>query len=669
MFKLQVIRIFTKSRPMLRRLIEPRWTRSAVSPVEPALRVVPWTATVLSQVLSWSLDARASTGPDSSSNAISSDTHMAVVAQSPSGETVKSRESSSQLPASSADGGGGNEAPRTRPAPAAVEVHVRGKSSAERLESSSDAVRVVPMPATRALEITDVLARTEGVTVARAGGLGSPSTVRLAGFGGEQVRFFLDGIPLELSGYPFGIGTVPIGLIEQVEIYRGVVPARLGTDALGGAVQLTSERLTNGSGLSTSFEQGAFGTYRWSLVGARRDRERRVYQRIESYADTAENDYPVTVDTPDSSGRLVHSRVHRFHDGYRAMGLAFESGVTGRSYADRLALRTFVAFLDKELQNNPTMTVPYGEASYAKRSIGTNLRYAKRLGEAFAIRGYAGYSARRTDFEDIGECAYDWFGRCVRQLPQPGEIGSVGTHRRTLQSDLFANFEFEATLGRSSKLAWVTTPRWTERRGSNRMEGDSAAEDPATFPQRSASWINALVLQSKTDDEAVQGNLFLKSFLQHARATEALPTGAKRVRFVEHRPVGTGGSVRFGFGSWGFAKAGYEWSVRLPAADEWFGDGVLVTSNTRLRPERSHNAHVTFGVTTESSRFGVTSLESTGFLRRASELIVMLGDGTGFSNQNVARARGIGVEGRVRWNSPEDHLRVSGNVTWQDSTK
>ena len=66
---------------------------------------------------------------------------------------------------------------------------------------------------------------------------------------------FLDSVPLELAGYPFGVWNVPVNLVRGVEVYRGVVPVRFGTDALGGALNLVSDNrpVTN---LAASYQVG-----------------------------------------------------------------------------------------------------------------------------------------------------------------------------------------------------------------------------------------------------------------------------------------------------------------------------------------------------------------------------------------------------------------------------
>src|SRR5688500_11131036 len=83
--------------------------------------------------------------------------------------------------------------------PAAIEVTVRAPSRAESIERGAHAVRVVELEDARerTADAGEILARSEGVTVRRSGGLGSSASIGLRGFSDARVRAFADGVPLE----------------------------------------------------------------------------------------------------------------------------------------------------------------------------------------------------------------------------------------------------------------------------------------------------------------------------------------------------------------------------------------------------------------------------------------------------------------------------------------
>ena len=110
------------------------------------------------------------------------------------------------------------------------------------------------------LDISHALDRVSGVRVREAGGLGSRMDFSLNGFTGRQVKFFIDGVPMDNFGSSFQINNIPINLAQRVEVYKGVVPVWLGSDALGGAINIVTDNST-GSYVDASYSYGSFNTH------------------------------------------------------------------------------------------------------------------------------------------------------------------------------------------------------------------------------------------------------------------------------------------------------------------------------------------------------------------------------------------------------------------------
>src|SRR5690606_26898384 len=117
----------------------------------------------------------------------------------------------------------------------------------------------------------EVLSRQEGGSVRTMGGLGGFTRFALDGLSNEQVRFLIDGVPLRYAGYSLGVANVPIDQLDHVEIYHGVVPAKFGADALGGAVNLSTLGTPDGTTASASVSSGSFGTTRLAASATHRD--------------------------------------------------------------------------------------------------------------------------------------------------------------------------------------------------------------------------------------------------------------------------------------------------------------------------------------------------------------------------------------------------------------
>jgi vitamin B12 transporter len=559
-------------------------------------------------------------------------------------------------------------APLPEPAlPAEVEVTVNGGAPGRQLEQSAQAVHVLETEQAQrqSADLGEVLARSEGVGVRRSGGLGSTARFSLNGLTDDQIRFFLDGLPLALSGYPFGIANVPVNLIERVEIYRGVVPVRFGADALGGAVNLVSDESVRGTHGSASYQSGSFGTQRLTLGARHLDEPSGLFLRVGAFADGADNDYPIDVEVPDERGRLSAARVRRYHDAYRALGANLEAGVVERPWAKRLLLRTFATDYDKELQHNLVMTVPYGEVEYGETSVGAVLAYEQALARQLELDLRLGYTYGRLAFKDTGACVYSWFGQCVRQRAQPGEIQTPPRDQLIWDHTAFGRLNLGFLLHPQHVLRLGISPSFTTRNGDERRQADPTARDPLTARRDLLTWVNGVEYQLDALDERLENIAFVKQYMQLARSEEPVPGGLLRDRNRNTHRLGLGEALRYRLLEGFYAKASYEYATRLPTPDEVFGDAVLIIDNLELSPEVSHNLNLGASLDTGTGRSGNWQAQLSLFLRDADKLIVLLGNDRVFSYQNVYSARSEGVEAAVSWTAPGGLLELDGNATYQ----
>lgn len=556
-------------------------------------------------------------------------------------------------------------------APAAsahLEITVRGTSEAERRREAAEAVTVVETQREQrqSADLGEVLARTPGVGVRRSGGLGSSTRFSLNGFSDDQVRFFVDGLPLDLAGYPFGVANVPVSLVERIEIYSGVVPVRFGADALGGAVHLLTDRRHRGSRATASYEVGSFDTHRLTLGVRRLSEQSGLFTRVNGFLDYAENDYPMTVEVPDERGRLSAARVRRFHDSYRAAGVNAEVGFVDRPWARRLLVRAFATDYDKDYQHDLVMSVPYGAATYGATSAGASVHYERLLGRGVAIEALTGYAHTRDTFRDVSRCAYDWFGRCARQRLQAGETSSRPHDQVYWDHSVFARLNLGWQMHRLQQLRLTVAPTYLTRAGDERAPGDPRARDPLAAERELWTLVSGLEYELDLFGGQLENILFFKQYVQRLDSEEARIGGGfrRRDRATLRHGVGDGLRVRFMRGL--YAKVNYEYATRLPTPDEVFGDNVLVAPSLELQPETSHNANAGIALTRSETPFGAVRGSINAFIRDADRLIVLLGDARVERYQNVHAARSVGMESAIGWTSPGEHLWLDGTLTYQD---
>lgn len=564
-----------------------------------------------------------------------------------------------------------DEPPASASTPAAepetIEVTVRTRGEADRIRRSAEAVSVVETrdAGRQTADLGEVLARSSGVAVQRSSGLGSDTRLSLNGLTDDQIRFFLDGVPLELAGLPFGIANVPVNLVSRAEVFRGVVPIRFGADALGGAVNLVSEGGFAPKRATASLQAGSFGTYRLTGSAQRLHERSGWFTRASAFLDRADNDYPMTTGVADASGQTVQTRVYRFHDAYRAVGGSVETGVIDRPWADRLLLRAFISDYYKEIQHNPLMTYVYGEPTRGELTTGATLRYEHAF-DRVAVTALAGYAFDDVAFRDLGQCVYDWFGRCLKQRGQPGEMVARAQDQRLWTHNVFGRLNADLRLAPQHSLRFSLSPGSTFRSGDERELPPSAKRDPLEAQRDLYGLVTGVEIKQELFDERLENVLFVKDYLQVLRSNEALSTGILRRRDRTTHRVGLGDSLRLTFAAWIYGKLSYEWATRLPRTDEVFGNGFPVLPNLELKPELSHNVNLEFDLTSPSSVAGVFHGNVNGFLREVDQLIVLVARDQTALYQNVYSARSLGAELAADWTSPGRYLMLAANTTYVD---
>ncbi len=554
------------------------------------------------------------------------------------------------------------------------EVLLLGQNKVGKLRQSAKAVSVIETKEVKlqTADLGDILTRTSGVNVRRAGGLGSNSRFSLNGLTDDQIRFMVDGIPLDFMGYSSGIANVPVNLIDQVEVYKGVVPVALGADALGGVVNLVSQKDSIQNTSAISYQTGAFGTHRLAVNGETKLNNNGLFFRGSSFYDYAKNNYEVDVEVAGEGGKLKEVRVPRFHDAYEGAGLRGTFGVRNRNWVNELSVEVFANQYQKDIQNNNIMSIVYGEVRSEEENYGALLRYRKNISEKLKLKTAAGYTQRQITFIDTSKYIYNWYGEKVTnnngQIIEstPGEIGNA-TNLLTTDDNLYGRFNLNYQLAPQHNLHFSSAPTYISRSIEERWLAKGQTQKTPDKEQSIFSWVNGLEYIWQSSDKKIENILFAKDYLYSVKATEKT-SGLPINRDQNTHNFGFGNSLRFKLNSQWLFKASYEWATRLPRPTEIFGNGRLVVPNLALKPERSHNANLEVNYANKPTASSNWNVKLNAFLRSTDQLILLLGNNEVFSYQNVFAARSLGVEASAFWQSANDKLRLEANATWQDFT-
>ena len=561
------------------------------------------------------------------------------------------------------------------------EIVVVAESEVRKLKLSAKAVAVIETREAKfkSADLGEVLAKTEGISVRRAGGLGSGTRFSLNGLSGDQIRFFYNGIPLEYTPYAFGIANVPVNLIERLEVYKGVVPIQFGADALGGAVNLVSPDIYNEWAGSASYQIGSFNTHRVTGNINYADDKTGLFVVAGGFYDYTDNNYKIDAAVPNEKGQLRPAKVRRFHDGYRAFGTNFRLGVRNKKWAGELSVEMYYGDYDNEVQNsqspglinepalginNAVVGSPFGEIRFTSFSTGANLHYNITPTRKWSLDLKAGYNYNERQSIDTGRCLYDWFGNCVRINNEPGELGEAD-NLITISESAFVRQRFSYTISDKNVLSLSVAPTYSYR------TGDDLLVDGEFDPALDNSHLFNLVIGLEHSIELLDGRLaniaFVKNYRQNVRIESLDPS--VQGTLIDERSVsnfGAGNGVRYDWSSRFSTKLSYEYAIRLPRQDEIFGDGQLILENLALHSESSHNLNLQciYGNKTEAA--AEWQLQGNFFVRQIDDLIFLLvGQNDLGSFQNVWSATSQGFELSGRWKDFIKGLTIVANTTYQ----
>ncbi|MHC0447905.1 TonB-dependent receptor domain-containing protein [Flavobacterium sp. 3-218] len=553
------------------------------------------------------------------------------------------------------------------------DVFVKGVSEKQKKEETAQAVSVIEMKEAKfkTTDLGEVLAQTQGINIRRTGGLGSRTNFSMNGLTGNQIRFFLDGIPLDYHGYTFGISTVPVNLIDRAEVYKGVVPIEFGADALGGAVNLITPKIKSGFSGSFAAQAGSFGTYRTSLVLSNYDKNTGFFIKGSGFYDTSQNNYKVDVDVADNAGKLKKVTVPRFHDAYEGYGIQLITGVKDRTWAKELSIEGFYTDYSKEIQHNQLMVgVPYGEVMTYRKAAGTVLTYRNDFGENFNLDIISGYNYRERQFTDVSDYVYNWYGERIEGSAGnvSGEISeSTGpSDTYTWNNDIFSRLKASWKISDKYAVSFTSAPTYSKQTGDDRL---ITGYDPASAIRDLFTWVNGADFKIDAFNEKLENILFVKNYLQKVNSEEKIPSNNTVIK--ENRSVnyfGFGNGFRYKFSEQFSTRLTYEYATRLPQTDELFGDGQFIQGNLNLKPERSHNFNfeLFFKSKTNAERSSWQA-QTNVFLRKIDNQILFvpaLDRNNIYQNVFAATSKGIEVSGS--WTSKNDRLSFHANSTYQD---
>jgi len=501
------------------------------------------------------------------------------------------------------------------------------------------------------LDLGHLLAKASGIKIRESGGVGGDLNVTLNGFTGRNIKIFMDGVPMQGNSSSFQLNNIPVSLAERIEVYKGVVPVEFGGDAIGGAINIVTNRTTN-TYLDASYSYGSFNTHRTNVIFGHTTPKGFSFQ-LNAYQTYSDNDYTI-------KSRLITngqysrdtSSYKRFHGGYHNETVVAKVGWVNKSWADRFFVGATASQDYQEVQNAPAnIEFVYGDVHTTSKGFQPNIEYYKRnlLVQGLTVRASGNYNFNTNQSVDTSSYKYNWLGEKALAVSK-GERGvtALSDYNNSNYSAM-ANVSYELNEKNAFTLNDVQS-------GSVRSINSTASVEALTEYERlrRLSMKNVLGLNYRyRPTQHWNISVFGKNYYQKVRGPynagdEGHPDYQERNE--DYNTMGYGAATTYFWRSFQF-KASAERAYRLPSDNELFGDENAEVGNSSLKAENSMNYNLGFTFNKSFKNTDVLYLDVNGFYRNTDDFIkreILVRTGT-LTSVNFGNARNMGVDAELRY--------------------
>ncbi len=550
------------------------------------------------------------------------------------------------------------------------EVVVQSKSNAQIKREQPIKMEVIDVKQIqeRSVSLPQLINQTSGVKVRQNGGVGSTTTININGLQGNAIRFFRDGIPMDYLGRAFNLSLLPVDQISNIEIYKGVLPVKLGSDALGGAVNIISNQ-DDGNRLNVSYSYGSFNTHLATLNAHYIIPKTKVFVSASSYFVYSDNNYKVKVDIADEqTGNLKETEVERFHGGVKSVFGEIKTGLKGAKIADLLEFGIDFSDIDKEIQNDFRMQNVFGEVMYYEDAKIITTHYKKSIYN-LAIDGFGAYSNLNSLYDDTPDNSYDWFGNATPYEDEDhvGESSDdVQSYRKLTFDHVVFRLNLNYIINDHNQLNFNHNYIYKKRVGSDPYaQTSSYGVDGLTIPAKYIRNISGLGLTSTLFNNQITNVFTLKRYQVYTRSVATSYNFYGDVSEVRDLNYGIGNSLKYSQTDNRYIRLSYEKATRIPTTAEYLGDSERdISGNPDLLSERSDN--VNLGVYSNLNRSNTLWADINMFYRYVQDNIVLKTYTLIQSRyENSDNTRVFGSELSLKSN-PVSGLNLNLSVTYQD---
>ena len=543
-----------------------------------------------------------------------------------------------------------------------ADVVIVGKTRAQVLRESPEAVSVIDAKELqgRSISLETVLNKTIGLKVGQTGGLGSSSRIIVHGLEGNRIQILWDGIPMSNSDGAFSLDEIPIDIIERIEVYKSIIPARFGCDGLGGAINIVTKEFSTDY-LDASYEFGSYQTHKGSVFSRKNFPKSGILIGMGGYYTTAKNDYSFRV--PERENLLVK----RDHDRFQSYMLKGKIAFT-KLWFDEISTEFGYYNRFNEIQGI-LKNIQHAENQSGMFMLENKLIKSGILNDRLNLESHLSLSHMTNNFVDIAQVNYDFEGNIYPSPNGMGETGEVPHNSNDKSLEINERINFDYKLSANQSLNLNTLINYAQRQPNDEIASQHAGFVIGGFPSKKTSVISGLTWDTKLFDRKLTNMFSAKYFHLHSEiedltSYEMIEAPKKKNNTTSQ--IGWIEAMKYEAFRGFHLKASYQRAIRLPNSQELFGDGIITFPAAGLKPEKSHNFNLGFLID-KNDMLGLSRLqfEVNGFYMQVSDMIKLMKQhmAAGYVNAEKVHIKGIETELKL---DITPTVYVYGNLTYQD---
>ncbi len=540
------------------------------------------------------------------------------------------------------------------------EVVVIAKSEAREIQEQAIPVSVITVDEIQGsvTNVSDLLTKIAGVKIRSAGGVGSASRISVRGLEGKRVAFFIDGIPLNDQSDFVSFNEIPLDIIERIEIYKGIVPAKFGSSAIGGAVNIVTVELPP-KYIDISYSRLSYNTHDAKGILKRNIQDKGLIFGLGAFYTYSDNNYSfVSPYNPDLT-------ITRDHDVYikKVIGGSLKAK---KWWFDEVAFDLIAISTKQEIQGI-THNIQEAENLSNAYVLANDIKKQDFLAKGLDFNFTTVYAYTIFRFRDKAMQSYNWDGTTYEPVTDfGGEIGLDANDSYNRKHTFTQKTNFNYIINENSAVNLNTVYNFAHGIPEDTLK-DKSIGYKTNFESTMHSLATGLNYEVNFFNHNLTNSATVKFYYYGINTTLVDVAGLveKKSHDLNKYDYGFSNAIRYRFTPEFLIKASYGYDVRLPAESELLGDGFLTLPSGDLEPERNSNLNIGFMYDRTDRYNKRLQLELNVFYMKLDNMIRFVGGLLQSNYENFGEMRTIGVDVDIKYDLTS-FLYLYANTTYQD---